>query len=182
MRRKLFIAINLDDKTKRFISQKVDRFRPALSGLDIFWTDPANYHLTLAFLGFTEDEGTPVLFQKLSDALQSIEMFDLSLTDFRWGPKLDHPIMVWLQGPPQQLLTNLRQTVEHALFGIEYDQRTFRPHLTIGRVHSRAQDTFPASIAPTTNILIPVPSVDIMESVVEKGKRKYYVMESFELQ
>lgn len=182
MRRKLFIAINLDGKTRKYISQKVDRLQSTLPDLDIHWTDPENYHLTLAFLGFTEDEHIPELFQKLRDALESVEMFDMSLTDFQWGPKPDRPKMVWLQGPSQPPLNELRHHVERALFGDEIEQSVFRPHLTLGRIHRRSGDVFPAPLAPQTNILIPVTSVDVMESVVEKGKRKYYVMESIELQ
>lgn len=179
MRRRIFIAINIDDKTKRFIETKISGWKETLP---LKWIPKDNWHLTLAFLGYIEDQDLEQLAVNLKQAISTMPIFDIHLTNFTWGPKKERPKMLWLKGEKDENLTNLRITIETAVTNQEIDKKEFRPHITLARVSSGLLNKKPLlEIDTQTNIMVPVASVEIMESVAEKGKRKYYVMESIDL-
>lgn len=178
MRRKIFIAINLDDKTKKFIDGKLTVWK---NSLPLKWTNPDNYHLTLHFIGYIDDEELERLIGRLKQRLEGISMFDVSLINIEWGPTGKKPKMLWLCGAINEELVNLRQTVESAVADFDVESKDFKPHLTLGRIARSTKDKELPEINQSVNILVPVLSVDVMESLVEQGKRKYYIMESIDL-
>jgi 2'-5' RNA ligase len=183
MRRKIFIAINLDEKTKRFIHGKTEKLATQTADLDMKWTDQANYHITLAFIGYVSDDEISEICSKIKEAIKDTEIFDLSFRTIGWGPNNQTPKMIWLGGEINEELIVLRHKIEEALAGIPTDRKKFKPHITLGRLgRHRPQNAedFP-DISSETNILVPVISLELMESITQKGKKNYYVMESFEL-
>lgn len=178
MQRRIFIAINLDDKTKKFIDNKLTAWKEELP---IRWTAMENLHITLQFIGYIDDEQTEEIVGRLNEILQDIEAFDISLNLIEWGPSAEKPKMLWLKGEKNQQLIELRNLVENAVMDYAIEMKEFRPHVTLGRLVRGKQRKDLPDIKKETNILVPVVSVDVMESVVEKGRRKYLVMERIEL-
>lgn len=178
MRRRIFIAINLDAPTKKFISGKLSRWQEQLP---LKWTDSENYHLTLNFIGLVEDARIEEIIESLHEYLENYEAFDLTLDEIDWGPKKEKPKMLWLKGQPNQQLIELRSLVEASITGTKEEERKFSPHVTLGRLISAAKKESLSDPFQKTNILVPVISVDVMESVVEKGKRRYLLLESIAL-
>lgn len=178
MRRKIFIAINLDDKTKKFVDGKLTGWK---NQLPLKWTSPDNYHLTLQFIGYIDDNELESLIDRLQQRLEGLSMFDVSLTNIEWGPTGKKPKMLWLNGGINEELVNLRQAVESAVADYDVEPKDFKPHLTLGRIARSVKKEPLPEISQLVNILVPVLSVDVMESLVEQGKRKYYIMESIDL-
>lgn len=178
MQRKIFIAINLDDKTKKYIEHKVLSLK---QDLPVKWTSVSNYHITLQFMGYIEDEEIENIISRLKENLCETEVFDLAFTEIDYGPNSKKPKMVWLKGQKSDQLINLRQLVESAVSDANVKTMEFKPHITLGRLERGIKRQSLPVLNKAINLLVAAVSVDVMESVVEKGKRKYLLMESIEL-
>lgn len=178
MQRKIFIAINLDEKTKKFIRSKMSKWEEKLS---LHWTEPENLHLTLVYLGFVSDEQLGRICEDLRETLQKQEVFDLEMNLFCWGPNDKKPKMAWLKGGQNSRLSSLRNKIENSVFDFEIDKKDFSPHITIGRIKRLKNKEKLPKFEEKTKIILPVSGIDVMESILEGGRRKYLVMESIEL-
>ena len=105
------------------------------------WTHPADYHITLQFLG---DTTAPVL-SKLIESLQQVsyEPFTLSLDKIgTFGPKAS-PRILWASVLDQDsALKQLQQyiTERTAPLGFAPEMREFRAHLTLARDYRGDRD------------------------------------------
>ncbi len=185
--RKIFIGISLDEKTKKFISQKVQFFE----SFPVNFVALENYHLTLKYLGFISDEEIYQICQRLKEKLSQIGSFDISFVNFIWGPTNENPRMIWLRGKKSNELINLQKLVEEAVLNQnQLSRKSFLPHITIARIRKKdlrwqnwqkrklEKNSF---IFPSIKVLVPVSSVEIFESKKEKRERKYYILESIAL-
>jgi RNA 2',3'-cyclic 3'-phosphodiesterase len=183
MLRKIFIAVDLDDKNKKHIHKTISR----ISFLEdaIRKVDFENYHLTLCFLGNVDDEDLGNICLDLKNNLVDLDIFDLNFNKLEWGPKPENPKMLWLTGEKSDSLTNLRFQIEKVLSGsnVTIEKKDFLPHINLGRMISKfkKENKELPQLEQEINILVPVVSVDVMESVEEKGKRGYQLLESIEL-
>ncbi|PFA69642.1 RNA 2',3'-cyclic phosphodiesterase [Bacillus sp. AFS015802] len=124
-----FFALSLPEETKRYIDGWIEPMKEQ----DSFkkWVHPADYHLTLAFLGSAEDLG-PVM-DKVGDLVYP--SFPLTLGRFGTFGKSDSPRILWMGVEHSDALHRLRDLVygscEEA--GFQLDKRPFSPHITVGR-------------------------------------------------
>jgi 2'-5' RNA ligase len=105
----------------------------------ITWTRPEQLHLTLRFLG---DVPAPQI-EAMSERLAAIRVseFVLPLEGLGTFPPHSQPRVVWLGvGSGHPRLFQLRQRLDDALLagGVQFDVRTFHPHVTLGRCPSAA--------------------------------------------
>ena len=129
--RRLFVAVSLDDESRHRLAAQVGELDiPGKPG------DPAKWHLTLRFLGNTDDATADRIVQALDEA-------DLGPPfDIAWGglgafPRPSKATVLWVaitRGAEE--LRELAAAVEAALdrAGIPAEDRPFRPHLTISRI------------------------------------------------
>lgn len=178
MQRKIFIAIGVDEKTKKFINKKVSGWKDKLP---VFWTNSEGFHITLAYLGFIDDEELMRLCENLKKNLQGMDAFDVEMERFCWGPSEEKPKMVWLKGGKNKQLSDLRKKIEQTILSHKADWKDFSPHITIGRIGKKREVRDLPEFCIPTKIIIPATSVEVMESIVEKRERKYITMESIEL-
>jgi 2'-5' RNA ligase len=181
MQRKIFIAIDIDEKAKKFINKKVDKMRDKLSAR---WIDKDNYHITLSFLGYLEDDEMIELGAKIFETLGSSEIFDIHLNKIALAPSKDNPKMVWLIGDKNQELIDLRHKIEQVVNDFEIDKKDFRPHINLGKLKgakTKEEALEKASeIEKDVDLLIPVTGIKIFESKIEKRKQQYYAIDSIE--
>jgi 2'-5' RNA ligase len=125
---RLFIAIAMPVAVRQIlghIQMPAAGFKPV---------PPANFHLTLKFIG---DVPAP-LSSTIATALSSIRFceFDLSIRGVGQFPCRGEPKVFWagLADCPESL-AQLQCTLETTLasIGIERDQRPYRPHITLAR-------------------------------------------------
>lgn len=137
---RLFIGIKLP----RSYQDRVHPFTQDLGkGIDtkVNWTRPNNWHLTLKFLGDTEESRIPAI----TDALAAIDRPSFTMQAGGGGafPHAKHPSIIWLdllQGSQQ--CQDLAATINDALdaLGIAREKKRFRPHLTLGRIKRPGRD------------------------------------------
>lgn len=176
MKRKIFISINLPDRDKKRLIRTTEKWQ----GLPVKWVKESNLHITLAFLGHVADENMAEICEKVSEAVKNVEMFDLEFETVELGPDTVNPKMIWLSGQADENLRILYERIEKALGIFVSSKKSFRPHITLGRIRGRkweALDPKP-EIVEKNNLIISVESVDIMASDFGDGGREYTIIQS----
>lgn len=179
MQRKIFIGVDLPIEVKKRLMQKIDKWKE----LPIRWSREENLHLTLEFLGHVDDELIGGICESVKEAAQSSEMFDVDLNRIELGPNQDDPRVVWFTGIASEELKELSENIEKELGIFQADKKIFRPHITLGRIqkHKWQKLDKKPDVSEDFSVFLPVESVQIFESVEIDGKRKFEVIDSFEL-
>jgi 2'-5' RNA ligase len=129
-----FVALRMSAEVESAISRFVDPLRDLRSG--VRWVRPANWHLTLRFLGDAVDRNLLLpLGETLNHITGQTAPFMLHACGTGAFPNLDRPRTIWIGLVSEQLL-QLARHVESAAVqaGFAPEGRPYTPHLTIGRV------------------------------------------------
>lgn len=130
-----FIALEIPAKVQKDIYHATSSLRNGTGSL-IRWVPAENMHLTLKFLGDISPANVEFLTQMIRAEADSHHCFDIHLTGLGSFPSPQRPrvIYIGLQAPTE--LEALQHAVESAArrLGYESEDRSFSPHLTIGRV------------------------------------------------
>src|SRR6185436_3872818 len=131
---RLFVALDLGDSIRRGMGKLIARLEDRAPKAR--WVNPHNVHLTLAFLGQTEEALVPKLESALAEVASRARPFELEVAGAGGFGTKAHPRVLWV-GVEGELaaLHELHQSVEKALapFGYQPEHRAFRPHLTLAR-------------------------------------------------
>ncbi|MFH1006021.1 MAG: RNA 2',3'-cyclic phosphodiesterase [Candidatus Latescibacterota bacterium] len=129
-----FIAIELPKTLQDILNALFSDLRR--EDADVGWVPATNLHLTLKFLGDVERTRFPDLIHGIQQATKGTEPFDLTLTGLGAFPNVRTPKILWIGLGAPHALQRLQENIEEALFRLHFprDERSFSPHLTIGRV------------------------------------------------
>ena len=127
-----FVAVDLEPQTVQQIAETIVQLRPRMPG--IRWLAPANFHLTLKFLGDVDEAKVAPIAAALERELCPFSCFTINAKGLGVFPDLRRPRILWV-GLAGGELNALASRVEKALvpFGFVAERREFTPHLTIGR-------------------------------------------------
>ena len=130
-----FIAIEIPTE----IQDKIGELQNSLKGIGgrISWTKPANIHLTLKFLGDTDEDIIDEIAIKLQQAFQTTVGFKISFQGTGVFPNFKRPRVIWVAAKSEgDQLEELAAQIEDCMknFGYEKENRRFSAHLTLGRV------------------------------------------------
>lgn len=107
---------------------------------DVGWVAIHSIHLTLKFLGEADPSILPQLTDALATAVHSRQAVALRLRGLGFFPNAKNPRVVWcgMEGDLEPLAL-LQQQVEQVCTaaGFAPENRTFTPHLTLGRIRSK---------------------------------------------
>lgn len=135
---RLFIALELPQPVKTVLMQHQDRLQAELGpyARSVRWVEASAMHLTLHFLG----ECSPALVNDLVTILgrhQDHRDAMLRLDALGAFPNLKRPSTLWcgVQGEVPRLAASQAALGDDLQkLSIELDRRSFKPHLTLGRV------------------------------------------------
>ena len=100
------------------------------------WTIPENWHITLFFLGSTEESEVPVLRQLIEESFSKIQAYQTQLSGVGVFPNSHDPKVLWLGfddlQPIMPAYSKLGEMLQQN--GFSFDQKPLKPHLTIARV------------------------------------------------
>lgn len=168
--KRIFIALKIDagDNLLKMISS----YRATLNKDQIKWTDTSNIHITIAFLGNTEDETINAIISMLGEKCRGFGKFELFLRGSGIFRNLNDPRIIWTGIDPSERLIQLNNLIMNGLkeLNIKLEDRPYKPHLTIGRI-KRLNDTesLKALIEEYQNYEIqsvPVDEVILYESIL----------------
>ncbi len=121
----------------------------AKTGAAVNWTPPANFHLTLLFLGEVDDRDLPAICRIVADVAGGEPPFTVRVSGVGAFPSTRRPKVVWAgvtDGTAE--LVRLHDVLEPPLLDLgcyRREERAYTPHLTLGRVRSDADG---ATLAP----------------------------------
>ncbi|HUQ42776.1 MAG TPA: RNA 2',3'-cyclic phosphodiesterase [Candidatus Limnocylindrales bacterium] len=142
---------------------------------------PEHLHVTLAFLGAVADDRVNDVLDATRMAAAAYPAFTIRLDAVGRFPETGAPRILWLgMGKGATESTNIAAAVRRALTGsqLSFDDKPFRPHVTVARVTQDADRPTVRAIAATAERLrvptleFPVDAVIAYESVLSpKGPR-----------
>ncbi|MCK9379027.1 MAG: RNA 2',3'-cyclic phosphodiesterase [Candidatus Moranbacteria bacterium] len=177
MQRRIFVGIDLPSQVKKRLAEKVEKWK----SLPIKWIKEDNFHITLSFLGYLEDEDLSKICQSVRVATKNIDAFDIELSKIELGPeKGKNARLVWFSGKASEELKKLQEEIEKSFGSFKIDKKEFHPHVTLGRIRKnkwQILDSFP-EVEENFRISLPVDSVSIFDSRSEETAGEFIEIES----
>jgi 2'-5' RNA ligase len=132
--KRTFIAVDIP--VNDTVNSLLNKLRHELEDERIKWIKPEQFHITLQFLGDTEEPLINSVDHALDRIAGNISGFTLKLTEFGVFKNLRNPRILWIGFVPSKELERLKYAVNDKMFsmGFEKPDKQFSPHLTIGRI------------------------------------------------
>ena len=135
-----FIAIEISPEIQDQLKQLTSQFKQQLGGVYVKWVPVENIHLTLKFLGNVSVSNVDVLNKILDSESSNHHTFEVSVGEVGAFPSTRRPRVVWVKMQAPSDLFEIQRCIEEetARLGYAHDKRSFKPHLTMGRVSRHA--------------------------------------------
>jgi len=131
-----FLAFDISDGVRANLTEILRECQSQEKGIK--WVEPKNMHVTMQFFGPVDEE---LLLNNISSEIESItkDYGDSSLECSGIGafPNWRHPRVIWAGFTREtEKVIALQAKIAQGLtkYGIQEDKKSFRPHLTIGRI------------------------------------------------
>jgi len=184
--KRIFIAMKVNPGESLLRIQS--SLKAVLGGERINWTDPSNIHLTLAFLGDTEEDLIKVVSIMLKQKCTGFGEFSFILKGSGVFKNYSDPRVIWIGIENNEKLMKLNDEIKTGLkdAGFRLEDRPFRPHITLGRIKSiRNTDFLRSSLEKHEDAFIqevPVREVILFESILKPSGPEYRPEGKFSLQ
>lgn len=132
--RRTFIAVKVE--AEESLLKLISSLKSRLSNESIKWTNPDNIHITLSFLGDTEENLIDRIKIMLKEKSEGSGKFELIIRGSGVFRNLNDPRIIWIGIEPSEILMRLNGIILKGLkeLGVNTEERPFKPHLTIGRI------------------------------------------------
>ncbi len=188
---RLFVAVELPEATRRALVETMAALRRVAPGDAVRWVRPEGIHLTLQFLGATDEERVPLIHTALRLAVRDAVPFDVAPASVgSFGGRVNLRV-VWIGlGDDGGALAELAERVQIAMepLGYEREQRAFNAHLTLGRVREGASRDERAQLHDAIARFEPPPipsfhveRVSLMRSTLGRGGAVYEQLGAYPL-
>lgn len=137
--KRVFIAVKTEISGPAY--KVITSLKSGLGKEIIKWTDPENLHITLLFLGKTEEGKVNVISSALMDVCHGFGQFEIRIRGIGLFKNLNEPRVIWAGIEPSEKLNILNSNIVNGLrnIGIYQGENYFKPHLTLGRIKSVAE-------------------------------------------
>ena len=136
MGKRLFLSIDLPDSLADDVAAVQDRLRDA-EGLRV--TDPEQVHVTLKFLGDTDESRLPAVEDAVEAAVEDagVGSFEAEIGGLGVFPSLDYISVVWAgmrRGGDETARLHEAIERETTAIGFDAEDHEFTPHATVARM------------------------------------------------
>ena len=133
---RIFIAVKIDPGDN--LLNMISSLKAGLKDERIKWTESENYHVTLAFLGDTEKAEIKAIKNMLRTTCNGLGEFEIMIKGTGVFKNFSDPRIIWAGIETSEKMNKLYDCVKSGLkdTGISLEERTFKPHLTLGRIKS----------------------------------------------
>ena len=177
-----FIAVEPSAEVRRALAGLTADLMSAWPAGSVRWIPPESLHLTLRFLGKTEDDRVERLTAALDEVTADAPACELTLGSPGAFPDARRPRVLWvgLGGSGTSALRSMQGEMEERVSGLGWDRehRPFRPHLTLGRVRP-GRGAAPGdgwTRVPVPELAFRVDQVVLMRSDLHPGGARYSVL------
>jgi 2'-5' RNA ligase len=183
---RLFVSVDLPDALAEAVESVQDELREA-SGLS--FTDPTQTHVTLKFLGETDERRLADLEGGLESAVDAagVGPFEATVGGLGAFPSEDYIRVVWVGFEAGgERLTRLHEAVEPRTVALGFDPEAhdFTPHVTLARMeHAGGKELVQQVLRehePTLGTM-PVDEIRLTESQLGPDGPEYTTLGRFEL-
>ena len=140
MQKRLFIAIDPEPAILDTIFKLISTLKRDYPTEGMRYTAPQNLHLTLQFLGETDEYQIPKIISKIDKICQNFSEFDLEFANLGAFPSRRNPRIIWLGvNNPQPVTALAKAIISDTGLVQDPEKAQFSPHLTLGRVTEDAR-------------------------------------------
>lgn len=143
-----FLAVELSEDLRTHIAQVQQDLKQRLArdvskGVRISWVQPASIHLTIKFLGDTDEQLVDPLREAVSNLMKAHRAIQIPIERLGMFPHPQQPRVLWVgpfepweRGEDAKRLAVFHQAVEKwcRSFGFATEDRPLSPHLTLARI------------------------------------------------
>ena len=177
--RRIFIAIDLDDEIRHGLAAHLEA---ALDGgLPGRPAPPANWHITLRFLGTVDQPTYETVLARLDEA-ELGPPFELGFGDLGAFPRPGRATVLWLAtAAGSEAVDDVAVAVEDAVVraGLMPEERPFHSHLTLSRIRPPEDVRHLIDSTPEFPLQQTVDRITVFESVLGRGPATYVPLETF---
>jgi len=133
-------------KFRGFIAIEIDSFQKIIeleneiknSGAIVKLVEPQNIHITLKFLGDTDENLIDKIEEILKASVENIKPFKISLKGAGFFPNQNYIKVMWIGIENTEQLGQIANKIDEQIskLGYEREKRNFSAHLTVARVKS----------------------------------------------
>jgi RNA 2',3'-cyclic 3'-phosphodiesterase len=182
-----FISITLPLPTLEKIKNiQIDLQKGLQNGVS--WISPNSIHLTLKFLGDTNNDQIAEISAGLREICTHVRPFMLTCGGLGCFPDNRHPSVIWVGIARDNSLNALVGEIEELCYtaGFPREKRMFSPHLTLGRIRTPLQsldleflNNQMKNRSTLTISEIEVDEIDLMKSDLQPKGAIYSLLNSF---
>lgn len=167
-----FIALPIDPEVTALIENKVYILKNQAWSNHINWFIPANFHITLQFLGGNLE------IKKVSQVINSMESwldsnfyeFSVKIESIQLFPDNENPHTIVASIEKNENLEYLVKKIERytKTLGLEKSKLTFKPHISLGRIKPRTiinEIKIPNTLKKFNTTAITVNKITLFESI-----------------
>jgi 2'-5' RNA ligase len=142
MKKRIFVAVEISDEARRNAAGYAKILRERFPAARVGWEKTEKLHLTMKFLGETDPEQLAALLEAAEDAARKISPFRLQISGTGVFPSPKQARILWLGVKGEAALKRLNEILESECErrGFPKEKRSFRGHLTIGRLKEKSAD------------------------------------------
>lgn len=165
--KRIFMAIDISVEARRKVSGYIETLRGEFPRVRVGWEKPEKIHLTLKFLGETDEKQLRNLIEAVEKTARRIWIFKMRISETGVFPSPKNARILWLgakdeAGSLRELNKILESECETNNFPRE--KRTFKPHLTIARL--REPDKSAELVGVHTGNEFATASFDVKELII----------------
>jgi len=173
-----FVGVPVPTRLRTDVGAVVELWRGGDAAPDLRWTDPDDWHVTLAFLGATDSSAVPDLVSALRMVADATAAFRLRTGGVGAFPRPGAARAIWYGvSDPDQRLTELAGRVQAAALPPGPRAR-FHAHVTLARSRARRGEPLGpwlATLEPPNGTLV-VNALTLFRSHLTQGPARYEVL------
>ncbi len=184
--RRLFLAVDISDAARGAAENYTRGLRAEFPGLRVGWERPEKLHLTVKFLGDSDEGQTAAILDAARSVASDFEPFSLQISGTGVFPDAARPRILWLGITGEvSVLSDLNARFEAVgeTIGFPRETRRFTSHLTVGRVREPFKSSALAGrhlakkFGPADFV---VSAITVYESRLDPNGSSYSVLDRFE--
>lgn len=134
---RLFIALPLNREIENKLGDMISQLKR--KGGDIKWVNPQNIHLTVKFLGDTEQKLVGDIIEHINSVITKYQPIPTNITHLGAFPNLRRPRVIWvgIEKNADTIIQLAKEIDTHiSQLGWEKENKKFKAHFTLGRVRN----------------------------------------------
>lgn len=135
--RRIFVAVDISDEARRETAAYIESLKREFSNVRVGWEKPEKLHLTLKFLGDTNENQLAELSEIVKRIAAETPKFELRIAETGVFPARRNARVLWIDVKDETgslAKINRMLDAECEPLGFAAEKRNFKPHLTIARL------------------------------------------------